>query len=173
MADRMRKRNECHWSIDDFCPHFILDEIRLWFVNQKYGVKFTAGIQKTNSIRATDIFHSFDCCRKSLLCLWRTNQMDRNRISTIYRSVVTYQISYLINFIFSSNLSSVLVQTFRLDQIKILFYIPLMSIASQRHTCPNAPSPKILKNFNRCLGKSHRSDFPCEFELLVDSCDVA
>lgn len=48
-----------------------------------------------------------------------------------------------------------------------------MSIASQRQTCPNAPSPNILKNFNRCLGKSQQSDFPCEFELLVDSCDVA
>lgn len=48
-----------------------------------------------------------------------------------------------------------------------------MSIASQRQTCPNAPSPNILKNFNRCLGKSQQSDLPCEFELLVDSCDVA
>lgn len=54
----------------------------------------------------------------------------------------------------------------------VMFYIPLMSMASQRQTCPNAPSPRILKNFKRCLGKSQRSDFPCEFELLVDSCDV-
>lgn len=48
-------------------------------------------------------------------------------------------------------------------------------MASQRHTCPKAPSPSILKNFNRCLGNSHRSDFIGEFtiELLVDSCDVA
>lgn len=52
-------------------------------------------------------------------------------------------------------------------------YIPSISIASQRQTWPNAPSPKILKNFNRCLGKSQRSDFDCEFVLLVDSCDVA
>ena len=54
-------------------------------------------------------------------------------------------------------------------------YIPSISMASHLHTWPKAPSPKMLKNFNRCLGNSHRSDFICEFavELLVDNCDVA
>lgn len=36
-------------------------------------------------------------------------------------------------------------------------YLPAMSVASQRQTCPKAPSPNILKNFSRCLGNSHRS----------------
>lgn len=57
----------------------------------------------------------------------------------------------------------------------IYMYLPSMSAASQRQTKPNAPWPKMLKNFNRCRGNSHRSDFICEcsVELLVDSCDVA
>jgi len=32
-----------------------------------------------------------------------------------------------------------------------------MLVASQRQTCPKAPSPNILKNFNRYLGNSQRS----------------
>lgn len=54
--------------------------------------------------------------------------------------------------------------------------LPSMSVASHRHTSPKAPWPSTLKNFNRCRGNSHRSDFNCELavaELLVESCDVA
>lgn len=49
------------------------------------------------------------------------------------------------------------------------YSLPSISMASQRQTCPNAPCPRILKNFSRCRGKSQRSVFGCEFELLVDS----
>lgn len=40
-----------------------------------------------------------------------------------------------------------------------LTHLPFIFVASQRHTCPKAPSPNMLKNFNRYLGNSQRSPF--------------
>lgn len=145
------------------------------------------------------IFYSFDCwifvCLFSLTPQWSRHMLNVFDhmlllfyvifVDLIFRLNFLYCLLFLTRFFLSIKFFLLLLMFgYWLFLAKIakhcllyidpnIFYIPLISIASQRHTCPKAPSPRILKNFNLCLGKFHRSDFSCEFELLVDSCDVA